>query len=120
MAVGVARDVVERGFRSVAIIDYYLKHVDDEEQLRRWDRWLAEEVLALAFQNGHKKGNFRRLSFAQLRAMGLPSLRHRHRLLRHGQLKSSFFVLRTERLIDAERGRLPGHARRSRSCDAAR
>jgi hypothetical protein len=108
LAVEIARDVVERATRSVAIIDYYLKHVDDESQLRQLDRWLAEEVLALAFQNGHKKGNFRRIPFSALREMGLPSLRHRRRLLLHGHLDSSFFVLRTDQLIERARRRLPG------------
>ena len=98
---------LEHGYRSIAIIDYYLKHVDDEEQLRRLDRWLAEAVLAIAFDNGHKKGNFKKMSFAKLRAMGLPSLRHRRRLLRHGHLESSFFTLRTEKLIEQKRRRLP-------------
>ena len=106
-AIEVAKDVLEHGYRSIAIIDYYLKHVDDEEQLRRLDRWLAEAVLAIAFDNGHKKGNFKKMSFAKLRAMGLPSLRHRRRLLRHGHLESSFFTLRTEKLIEQKRRRLP-------------
>ena len=119
IAVAVARRVIEHGFRSVAIIDYYLKHVDDEAQLRLLDRWLAEEVLAVAFEAGHKKGHFRRISFARLRAMGLPSLRHRHRLLRHGHLTSSFFVWRTERLIENERGRLPGRSGRARTSGAS-
>ena len=108
LLIDIARNVVEEGFRSVALIDYYLKHVDDEEQLRLLDRWLAEEVLARTLQTGHRKGNFRRIPFGRLREMGLPSLRHRRRLLRHGQLKSSFFMLRTERLIDQERRRLSG------------
>ncbi len=106
-AIEVAKDVLEHGYRSIAIIDYYLKHVDDEEQLRRLDRWLAEAVLAIAFDNGHKKGNFKKMSFAKLRAMGLPSLCHRRRLLRHGHLESSFFTLRTEKLIEQKRRRLP-------------
>ena len=106
-AIEVANDVLEHGYRSIAIIDYYLKHVDDEEQLRRLDRWLAEAVLAIAFDNGHKKGNFKKMPFAKLRAMGLPSLRHRRRLLRHGHLESSFFTLRTEKLIEQKRRRLP-------------
>ena len=106
-AIEVAKDVLEHGYRSIAIIDYYLKHVDDEEQLRRLDRWLAEAVLAIAFDNGHKKANFKKMSFAKLRAMGLPSLRHRRRLLRHGHLESSFFTLRTEKLIEQKRRRLP-------------
>jgi hypothetical protein len=49
-------EVVEKGVRNVAIIDYYLKHVSDERQLRRLDLWLAEEVLSLVF-GGHKKGH---------------------------------------------------------------
>ena len=102
-----ANDVLERGYRSIAIIDYYLKHVDDEAQLRQIDRWLAEEVVAIAFGNGHKKGNFKKMPFSKLRAMGLPSLCHRRRLLRHGHLESSFFTLRTDNLIEQKRRRLP-------------
>ena len=118
LAVDISRAVLDRGFRSVAIIDYYLKHVDDEDQLKLLDRWLAEEVLALSFRNGHKKGSFRQLSFSKLRSMGLPSLRHRHRLIRHGHVRSSFFVLRSERMIEIERGRLPGGADRARASAA--
>ncbi len=106
-AIEVANDVLERGYRSIAIIDYYLKHVDDEAQLRQIDRWLAEEVVAIAFGNGHKKGNFKKMPFSKLRAMGLPSLCHRRRLLRHGHLESSFFTLRTDNLIEQKRRRLP-------------
>ena len=110
-AIEVANDVLEHGYRSVAIIDYYLKHVDDEKQLRRIDRWLAEEVLAIAFSYGtkksHRKSHFKKMPFAKLRAMGLPSLCHRRRLLRHGHLESSFFTLRTEKLIKQKRRRLP-------------
>ena len=119
LAIDIAKEVVETGVRSIAIIDYYLKHVDDEEQLRQIDRWLAEEVLSIAFRNGHRKGNFRLLSFGRMREMGLPSLRHRRRLLRHGHIKSSFFVLRTERLIERERRRLPGPRAFSPSLEAA-
>jgi hypothetical protein len=91
--VAAARDVLERGIKAVAIIDYYLKHVDDERQLQLIDRWIAEEVLAQALQNGHTKGNFRMVSFRRLRALGLPSLRHRRRLLRHGWIKRPIVVL---------------------------
>ena len=107
LAVDIARDVVTEQFRSVALIDYYLKHVNDEAQLRELDRWLAEEILSVTFGNGHKRGNFRRLPFRRLRAMGLPSLRHRHRLLRHGHLESSFFQMRNENLIMQQQRRLP-------------
>ncbi len=102
LAIAIVQQVLGGGIRPVAIIDYYLKHVDDEQQLRLIDRWLAEEVLALALKTGHRKGNFRYISFAQLRTMGLPSLRHRHRLLKHGHITSSFFQLRTERTKERE------------------
>ncbi len=91
LAVDIARKTLLEGVRHVAIIDYYLKHVRDEAQLRLLDRWLAEEVLSLAFRSGHKKGNFGHLSYERLRAMGLPSLLHRSRLIRHGQVQTSFF-----------------------------
>jgi hypothetical protein len=107
LAIDICRGVIENGSRPVAIIDYYLKHVTDEEQLRLLDRWLAEEILAVVFKNGHRKGNFRRLPFKRMRQMGLPSLRHRRRLLQHGHIESSFFVLKQERLKQAKQRWLP-------------
>jgi hypothetical protein len=107
--VALASRTIDKGLRNVAILDYYLKHVDDLEQLRLLDRWLAEEILASVF-GGHKKGHFRRISFAQLRAMGLPSLVHRQRLIRRGKIESPFFIWQRERSMQAFRGtvaRLP-------------
>lgn len=101
--VTVAQETAERGVRNVAILDYYLRHVDDEAQIRRLDRWLAEEVLSLIF-GGHKKGHFRRISFAELRAMGLPSLVHRRRLIRGGRIESPFFIWQREKATRAFRG----------------
>ncbi|HXJ13453.1 MAG TPA: RNA-directed DNA polymerase [Candidatus Limnocylindrales bacterium] len=91
-AVELARRALDDSVRNVAIIDYYLKHVSDESQLRLLDRWLAEEVLSIAFNGGHKKGYFRLLPYKSLRAMGLPSLVHRRREIRHGQIEAPFFV----------------------------
>jgi hypothetical protein len=90
--VELAQHTIAAGVRNVAIIDYYLRHVSDEHQLKQLDRWLAEEVLSLTFGGGHRKGHFRALPFAKLRAMGLPSLVHRRRLLRHGHISSAFFI----------------------------
>lgn len=104
-----AAETIDKGLRNVAILDYYLKHVDDEDQIRLLDRWLAEEVLACVF-GGHKKGHFRRISFMDLRAMGLPSLVHRQRLIRRGAIVSPFFIWQKERSAKAFRGtvaRLP-------------
>lgn len=97
-AVEAVRRVLDRGVRNVAIIDYYLRHVDDERQLRRVDRWLAEEVLSVACGGGHRKGHFRKLGYATLRSVGLPSLVHRRRLIRHGQIRSPFFVWSTQQI----------------------
>jgi RNA-directed DNA polymerase len=91
-AVELARRALDDSVRNVAIIDYYLKHVTEESQLHLLDRWLAEEVLSIAFHGGHKKGYFRFLPYEALRAMGLPSLVHRRRKIRHGHIEAPFFV----------------------------
>jgi Reverse transcriptase (RNA-dependent DNA polymerase) len=103
MLIAIAAETIDKGLRNVAILDYYLKHVDDEDQLRSLDQWLAEEVLALVF-GGHKKGHFKRISFHELRAMGLPSLVHRRRLIRRGCIASPFFIWQQERSARAFRG----------------
>jgi hypothetical protein len=109
----VAAQTMERGVRNVAIIDYYLKHVSDEGQLVAIDRWLAEEVLSRVF-GGHKKGNFRRISFARLRAMGLPSLVHRRRLLLDRRVESAFFIWQRQRGVGALQGTVARRARESK------
>lgn len=96
----IAAETVGQGVRNVAIFDYYLKHVDDERQWRALDRWLAEEVLSRCF-GGHKRGHFGRISFAELRALGLPSLVHRRRLLRRGAIESAFFIWQRQRATRA-------------------
>jgi retron-type reverse transcriptase len=109
LLVTIAAETIDQGLRNVAILDYYLKHVDDEDQLRILDRWLAEEILSLVF-GGHKKNHFRRISFGQLRGMGLPSLLHRRRLILRGQIESPFFIWQRQKGTRAFRGtvaRLP-------------
>ena len=101
--VDIALESIQQGVRNVAILDYYLKHVDDEAQLRRLDRWLAEEVLSRVF-GGHRKGHFRRIGFDRLRAMGLPSLVHRRRLIRRGRIESPFFIWQRQKITRAFRG----------------
>jgi hypothetical protein len=99
----IASETLQRGVRNVAIVDYYLKHVTDEDRLRAIDRWLAEEVLANVF-GGHKKKHFQRLSFSQLRSMGLPSVVHRRRLILRGKIDSPFFVWQQQKAQRAFRG----------------
>lgn len=87
----IINDTLDKNLKRVAIIDYYLKHIEDENQLKELDHWLAQEVLFRIFKNGHKKGNFKKLSFKKLRKAGLISLRHRANLLKHKKIDSSFF-----------------------------
>ncbi len=112
LAARIAQRTIGEGVRNVAIIDYYLKHVDDEKQLRDIDRWLAEEVLSLAFGGGHKRRYFRLISFAELRKMGLPSLVHRRRLIAHGRIESPFFVWKERRAGRGNRGKVARSVRR--------
>lgn len=102
-AIAIARQALEHSVRNVAILDYYLKHVSDEEQLRLLDRWLAEEVLSIAFQDGHRKSHFRQMPFRSLRALGLPSLVHRRRQIRHGQIEAPFFVWKSNQAQKSSR-----------------
>ena len=101
--VAIACQTIERGVRNVAILDYYLKHVNDTSQLQTLDRWLAEEVLSLVF-GGHKKGHFAKISYEQLRAYGLPSLVHRQRLIVHRKIESPFFIWQQQKADRAFKG----------------
>jgi len=87
-------EVITEGLKSVAIIDYYLKHVSDENQLRMIDRYIAETILATATRRGYKKSNFKLYPYKKMRDFGLFSLVHRKRLIGHGHIESSFFQLR--------------------------
>jgi len=88
---------INDNIRPVAVIDYYLKHMTDEKQLRDIDRMVAELVLATATDRGYKKSNFKIIPYKKLREMGLISLCHRKRLLQHGHLKSNFFDFRVKK-----------------------
>jgi hypothetical protein len=108
--IAIAGQAIERGVRNVAILDYYLKHITDTSQLSLLDRWLAEEILSLVF-GGHKKGHFARISFEQLRQWGLPSLLHRHRLIRHRKIDSPFFIWQQQKLDRALKGTVASRKR---------
>jgi hypothetical protein len=110
--IAIACQTIEHGVRNVAILDYYLKHVTDISQLCLLDRWLAGEILSLVF-GGHKKGHFARISFEQLRQWGLPSLVHRHRLIRHGKIDSPFFIWQQQKIDRAFKGTVASRKRAS-------
>jgi retron-type reverse transcriptase len=91
-------DVIKDRIRSAAIIDYYLKHVTDELQLKNMDRLLAERVISSITGKPFRKGHFRIVSYGKLRELGMPSLVHRARLHQHGHLKVSFLNMHNELL----------------------
>jgi len=111
--VAIASQTIDRGVRNVAILDYYLRHVTDESQLQLLDRWLAEEILSLVF-GGHRKGNFAKIGFNDLRRFGLPSLVHRHRLICHGKIESPFFIWQQQKIGRAFKGTVASQDRSSR------
>ncbi|MBF0571173.1 MAG: hypothetical protein HQL12_04810 [Candidatus Omnitrophica bacterium] len=104
LVINTIQNALDEGLCNIAIIDYYLQHIDDGNQLKLLDRWLAEEALAVIFSNGHKKGNFKRLSFAKLRELGLPSLTHRRRLIKHKHLNGVFFRWQEYKTATAYKG----------------
>jgi hypothetical protein len=112
--IAIAGQTIERGVRNVAILDYYLKHATDADQLRLLDRWLAEEILSLVF-GGHKKGNFAKISYQELRQFGLPSLLHRQRLIRHRKIESPFFIWQQQKADRAFKGTVASRERAARA-----
>jgi len=108
--IAIASQTIDKGARNVAILDYYLKHTTDASQLRLIDRWLAEEILSLVF-GGHRKGNFAKISYKQLRGYGLPSLVHRQRLIRHGKIESPFFIWQQQKADRAFKGTVASRKR---------
>ena len=53
--------------------------IDDEQQLRELDRWIAVTVVRLAVGGAHKRSLFKKVSYRRLRTLGLPSLVHLRR-----------------------------------------
>ena len=94
--------IILKRIRYAAIIDYYLNHITDEEQLREMDLDIAGIVIGAVLKSKFRKGLFRRISFKKLRNMGLISLRHRSRILRHGIIKVPFLSMFNLILIERE------------------
>ena len=99
LIISLAKDTLLTRIRSAAVIDYYLKHVTDESQLRLIDMLICQLALSYYFGRTFRYSMFSKVSYKTLRQKGLPSLVHRHRLFRHGNLKVSFLDLRNEILI---------------------
>ena len=96
IAVGAVNEVMTNRIRSVAIIDYYVKHIDDEAQMKMMDRMVAELIIGTVLDKKFRNRDFSTIPFGKLRDMGLTSILHRHRLYAHGHLKSNFMSMHNE------------------------
>jgi retron-type reverse transcriptase len=96
IAVLAVNSMIDNRIRSAAIVDYYLKHVTFEEQLKNIDRLVAEMVISHVLDKPFRKSDFRTVPFKKLREMGLQSLLHRSRLHHHGHLHVSFLSMHNE------------------------
>jgi retron-type reverse transcriptase len=97
--IGVINDTVNDRIRSAAIIDYYLKHVNDEVQLQNMDRLIAELVISTTINKEFRKGHFKLIPYKKLRDLGLISLLHRNRLHHHGHLHINFLSMFNELIV---------------------
>lgn len=86
-------NIIELRIRYVAIIDYYLKHITDEEQLKSMDREIAENVISTILNKKFRKRDFKKIPFKKLRDFGLISLLHRNRLHKQGHISIPFMSL---------------------------
>jgi hypothetical protein len=90
LVVETANAVVNDRIRSAAIIDYYLKHVTDEVQLRNLDLLIAKEAISAILGKKFRYADFSEVSYKSLRKAGMVSLVHRKRLHAQGHLKVNF------------------------------
>lgn len=96
MVVDVANGVISNRMRSAAIIDYYLKHANDIQQLKSMDLLIAQIVISAILNKPFRYKDFSTISFKKLRQAGLISLVHRHRLHKQGHLHVNFLNIHNE------------------------
>lgn len=96
IAVDAVNEMLLQRIRSVSIIDYYLKHINDEQQLKRMDMKITELVISIVLGKPFRRRDFAKIPYYTLRRANLPSLLHRHRLIHHGHLQVNFMSLRNE------------------------
>jgi retron-type reverse transcriptase len=96
IAIKMINTIAKDRIRSVAIIDYYIKHMNDENQLRVMDRLVAEMVISCVLGKKFRQKDFRVIPYEKLRKLGLISMLHRHRLYAHGHLRLNFMSLHNE------------------------
>jgi retron-type reverse transcriptase len=92
-AISCVHQATLKRIRYAAIIDYYLKHIEDEQQLKIMDREIAEMVISTVLNKPFRPKDFKTIPYGKLRDMGLLSLVHRNRLHRHGHLNVPFLSM---------------------------
>ena len=117
LAIKTANAVVTNRIRSAAIVDYYLKHVNYEPQLKMMDRLITEIVIGAILDKKFRKRDYSTVPSALLYKKGIISLLHRSRLHRHGHLHVNFLSLHNELVIQRF---LDMHERRQRRIDHMR
>lgn len=96
----IANTVITGRIRSVAIVDYYLKHITDENQVKILDRLIIETVISHLTGKKFKKGHFKKFPPKLLRKNGLISLLHRYNLHKDGKININFLSLRNSMIVD--------------------
>lgn len=100
IAAQIINSTVHERIKNAAIIDYYLQHVTDEEQIHKLDRLLMEAVVSVVLDKRFRQRDFKVVSPEDMRAAGVPSLLHRHRLHKHGHLKVDLLSIRNEDTLE--------------------
>lgn len=108
-AIACTEEAALKRIRYAAIIDYYLKHIEDEAQLKVMDREIAEMVISTVLGKPFRARDFKTIPYKKLRDYGLISLLHRNRLHKHGHLNIPFLSMYNrilfERYEDGKRRR---------------
>ena len=106
-------DCLKSRIRNAAIVDYFLAHVEDEEQLESMDRQISELLVSASLGKNFRLSHYKQIPYEFLRRSGLISLLHRSRLLRSKEIKFSFLsmfskmtVQRILKAIDKRRDRI--------------
>lgn len=120
MAVAVSNEIVHNRIRSAAIVDYYLKHINDERQIRELDILVRRVAVSAITGRTFKQRDLKTISPEALRSAGMVSLLHRSRLLRHGHLRVDFLSLFNRIKVDRYESAVKRQRDRINSIKAAR
>lgn len=100
MAAKIVSSAIHERIKNAAIVDYYLQHVSDEEQIHKLDRLLMEAVVSVVLNKRFRQRDFKLVSPEMMRKAGVPSLLHRHRLHKHGHLHVDLLSVRNEDMLE--------------------